>query len=147
MQAYVNTRDMKISIIDGSNYFKGLLLLIGKDRKLTESEITLMKRIGKLLGFEKEFCENAIHEILENKYILDVPPEFSSKELAEKFVRDGLAVAASDNELHQIEAEWLRSVAEKNGLTQQWFETQKARVAGGGDLNVPLEVDKLTVQY
>ena len=62
---------MKITVIEGSNYFRGLLLLISKDRKLTEPEIILMKRIGKALGFEKDFCNDAIHEILENKFVLN----------------------------------------------------------------------------
>ena len=96
---------MKITVLDGSNYFKGLLLLIRKDHKITESEIQLMKRIGKTLGFEPKFCDNAIHEILENKYIVDVTPEFSTKEIAIKFIKDGLTLAFSDNEAHPSEEE------------------------------------------
>jgi hypothetical protein len=65
---------MNISVIDGSSYFKGLLLLIRKDRRITESEVRLVKRVGKALGFESRFCGNAIHEILENSYIADTPP-------------------------------------------------------------------------
>ena len=83
---------MNISIVDGSNYFKGLLLLIRKDRKVSESEIHLMQRIGKILGFEKEFCDTAITDILENTYIQDEIPLFSTKELAEKFIKDGLSI-------------------------------------------------------
>ena len=59
---------MKITVLDGSNYFKGLLLLIRKDRKITQAEIELMKRVGNTLGFEKTFCDNAISEILGNRY-------------------------------------------------------------------------------
>jgi hypothetical protein len=98
---------MKINVIDGSNYFKGLLLLIRKDRNIAESEIQLMKGIGKTLGFEREFCNNAIHEILENKHIVDVTPKFSTKDLAIKFIKDGLALAFSDNEFHPSEEDWL----------------------------------------
>ena len=75
---------MKISVPDASNYLKGLLLLIRKDRKISEEEHELMARVGKNLGFEKNFVENAIHEILDNKYITVIPPEFSSREIAEK---------------------------------------------------------------
>jgi uncharacterized tellurite resistance protein B-like protein len=115
---------MKISVIDSSNYFRGLLLLIRKDGKITESEIQLMKSIGKALGFERKFCDNAIHEILENKYIVDATPEFSMKELAIKFIKDGLALAFSDNEIHPSEAEWLRSTANKNGIDLTWFRQE-----------------------
>ncbi len=106
-----------------------------------------MKRIGKALGFEKEFYENAIGDILENKYIVDTAPEFSSKNLAEKFIRDGLVLAAVDNEIHAAEETWLRSVAEKNGLSREWFDAQKISLLSGSPLSTSLEVDSLTVQY
>jgi hypothetical protein len=57
---------MKIARVDASNYFKGLLLLIRKDGKVTTAEKEPTKCIGKSLGFEKQFCDNAINEILEN---------------------------------------------------------------------------------
>jgi hypothetical protein len=50
---------MTITVKDGSEYFRGLLLLIAKDHRITEEETTLMKRIGKTLGFENDFCDNA----------------------------------------------------------------------------------------
>ena len=84
---------MKIPLIDRSNYFRGLLLLIRKDRKVENPEIQLMKQIGKTLGFEPAFCENAITSILENKYILDETPIFSTKEIATLFIKDGLYLA------------------------------------------------------
>ena len=138
---------MKITVLDGSNYFKGLLLLIRKDRKITELEIQLMKRIGKTLGFEREFCDNAIDEILENKFIVDAHPEFSAKELAIKFIKDGLAIALSDNELHPSEEEWLRSTAEKNGLDLTWFRQESANATSRKQPPSRMEVDDLTVEY
>ncbi len=138
---------MKISVIDASNYFKGLLLLIGKDRKITDPEIALVQRIGKSFGFEKVFCDNAIRDILENKFILDVPPKFSRKELAKKFIKDGLALAASDNEIHPSEEEWLLSIAEKNGLDVEWFYKERQSQEKGSDLHSVLEVDGLTIEY
>jgi hypothetical protein len=52
---------MNISVIDGVNYLKGLLLLIRKDRRISDSEIRLLRRIGKALGFERKFCDNEVH--------------------------------------------------------------------------------------
>lgn len=138
---------MKISVIDASNYFKGLLLLIGKDRKITDPEIALVQRIGKAFGFEKMFCDNAIRDILENKFILDVPPEFSKKELAKKFIRDGLTLAASDSEIDESEEKWLLSIAEQNGLDAQWFYEELQRTKKGSGIRGILEVDGLTVEY
>ncbi|MFA6467582.1 MAG: hypothetical protein WCW35_01710 [Bacteroidota bacterium] len=138
---------MNISIIDGSAYFKGLLLLIRKDRLVTKPEIQLMKRIGKTLGFELEFCDNAIRDILVNEYIIDIIPEFSSKALAEKFIKDGLAIAFSDNELHPSEEEWLRTAAAKNRIDSSWFQREHDKAAIRRELPPTLEVDDITVQY
>lgn len=135
---------MKITVRDASNYFKGLLLLVRKDRKIDESEVTVMKRVGKSLGFEARFCETAIHDILESTYIADVPPEFSSKELAGKFVRDGLVLALGDKDFHPAEEEWLRSIAEKNQLDLGWFlrERDQALKSPGSSL----EVESFTIE-
>jgi hypothetical protein len=138
---------MKISIIDGSNYFKGLLLLIRKDKKVKPQEIALMKRIGKTLGFEKEFYENAIRDILENKYILDEHPIFSSRELALKFIKDGLFIAFSDNELHPSEEEWLRSTGEKNNIKSKEFDKEIERAAQGKKEADKLEADSLSIEF
>ena len=138
---------MKLSIIDGSNYFKGLLLLIRKDRKIVPAEIILMKRIGKTLGFEAEFCDNAIQEILDNRFIVDAPPEFSTEDLAVKFIKDGLALAHSDGEIHPEEEEWLRSVAEKNGIDPEVFSRERGAAARGTKFPGRLEVDDMTVVY
>ncbi|MEX2117015.1 MAG: hypothetical protein WEB37_09005 [Bacteroidota bacterium] len=136
---------MNISAIDASSYFKGLLLLIRKDRKVTESEVQLMKRIGKALGFEEEFCDQAIKGILENEHVRDQPPKFSSKDLATKFVQDGLVLAFSDNEIHQSEEDWLKLVAELNGLDVQWFSETRLRTIKEAISHPHLEVESLTV--
>ena len=139
--------NVRISIIDGSNYFKGLLLLVGKDKKVKQPEIELMKRIGKTLGFEKEFCDNAIRDILENKYIVDAHPVFSSKELALKFIKDGLFVAFSDNEIHPSEEQWLRLTAEKNGIDLMLFSQELENMVQRKILSDRLEIDDLAVEY
>jgi len=138
---------MNISIIDRSNYFKGLLLLIRKDRRITESEIQLMKRIGRTLGFDHEFCDNAIHDILENNYIVDEPLTFSTKDLTGKFIKDGLAIASSDNEIHAFEKEWLKSIAKKNGLSLTWFNLKNINVKNKKHVTSHLEVDDLIIKY
>jgi len=137
---------MNISTQEGSEYFRGLLLLISKDRVITESEVTLMKRVGKALGFDQEFTEEAIGSILDNSYITADPPRFSSADLSKRFVRDGLAIARSDNGIHRVEAEWLQTVASHNGLAMDWFADEKdAARRSEKDLGAPLEVDNLKV--
>jgi len=138
---------MKININDASNYFKGMLLLIRKDLKITKTEEVMMMNIGKALGFEKEFCENAIRDILENTHIEDIPPQFSSKDLAVKFIKDGLSLASSDNEMHPHEEQWLRTTAEKNGLDEQWFLEERANYDTKQESHDHLEVHDLTLDY
>jgi len=138
---------MKISLMDAGEYFRGLLLLSRKDHKVTEAETELMKRIAKTLGFEREFCANAIRDILENEYILDTPPEFSTSELAMRFIKDGLTLAFSDKEVPAFEAEWLRTTAEKNGLDMKWFVQQWKNATNRKETDGRLEVDDLSVKY
>lgn len=138
---------MKISVPDASNYLKGLLLLIRKDRKISEEEHELMARVGKNLGFEKNFVENAIHEILDNKYITVIPPEFSSREIAEKFLKDGLVLAASDSEIHPEEERWLLSVAARNNIDEAWFIGEKKNLKFRTESVHKLEADTLQVNY
>ncbi|MBN1893762.1 hypothetical protein JW906_04680 [bacterium] len=124
---------MKMTLKDRSLYFKGLLLLIRKDRQTVQAEVEWMTRIGAILGFEKQFCAEAIADILKNPYIVDEPSRFSKKEVAACFIRDGLSLAFADEELHAEEEQWLRSTAELNSLGMDFFdgELEKARDAGG----------------
>ena len=137
-----------ITVREGSDYFRGLLLLISKDGRISEPETILMKRIGKSLGFEKNFCNNAIQEILENEHVSIEPPKFSTNELAKKFIKDGLMLADADNEIHAFEEAWLKTTAEKNCIDVEWFLREKENAAGRRrDFDDHLEVDDLTVEY
>lgn len=137
-----------ISVQEASDYFRGLLLLISKDGLISEPEMILMMRIGKSLGFERNFCSTAIKEILENEHVSIEPPTFSAIELAEKFIKDGLLLAEADNELHGFEEAWLKTTAEKNSIDVEWFLREKEKVAGRkNNFDDRLEVDSLTVEY
>ena len=127
---------MKISWVDRSLYFKGLLLLIRKDGKIHNEERTMIVHLGKLLGFEKKFCENALKDILDNKHIIDSPPHFSEPQIARCFIRDGLRLSLADNQMHENEILWLKPVAENHGLGDTWYkDAVKAHSnKGRGDL-------------
>ena len=56
-----------IEIHERSNYLKGLMLLLKRDRVIEEPEKELMKGVGKILGFEKEFVQSSIEDLLENE--------------------------------------------------------------------------------
>ena len=136
---------MKISLLDRSLYLKGLVLLIRKDRKIYAEERNMTIRIGKILGFEKRFCENGIEELMDNKYIVDLPPRFSVPYIARCFIKDGLKLSFVDGHIHENELIWLKAVAETNGLEDKWYDDSVKAAAdqGSGDLENILEAKYL----
>ena len=136
---------MKISLLDRSLYLKGLVRLIRKDRKIDAAERTMAVRVGKILGFEKKFSEKVIDELLDNKYIVDVPPHFSAPDIARCFIKDGLKLSFVDGQLHEKELIWLKSIAEKNGLEDAWYDdaVKTATDQECGDLEGILEAKYL----
>lgn len=136
---------MRISVKDGSDYFRGLLLLLRKDRHVAESEIALVIRIGASIGFEPRFCENAAREILENAHVADAAPVFSTRGLAEMFLRDGLAIASADGSVDPEEEAWLRTVAVSNGIAADWLLRAREEHAAREGGPTRLEADALTI--
>ena len=112
---------MKLTMMDRSTYFKGLLLLIKRDNVVTSEEKILMIKIGKTLGFEKIFIESSISNLLENDFITNDVPVFSNRSFAESFILDGLKVAFSDDEFAAEELEHLTEIADKNGIDREWL--------------------------
>ena len=115
---------MDIPLIDRGNYYRGLLVLIRKDQIINERERELMLRIGENLDFDRRFCEAAIKDVLDNKYIKREPMRFSCAEIAERFIVDALRLAFIDGELHPKELSWLKAVARANGLLDGWIEDE-----------------------
>jgi hypothetical protein len=111
---------IKISLVDRSLYYKSLMLLIRKDRKIHDEEKSMMMSIGQMLGFNSKFCANTLEEILDNNHIIDSPPLFSETDIALCFIRDGLKLSGADGQIQKAELTWLKSVAESNGLSNLW---------------------------
>lgn len=112
---------MKISLLDRSLYYKGLMILIRKDRQIHDEEKKTMLGIGKMLGFDTKFCAKTMEALLDNNHIVEEPPLFSETDIALCFIRDGLRLSASDGQVHEVELKWLESVAESNGLSNLWI--------------------------
>jgi hypothetical protein len=117
------------------------MLLIRKDRKIDAAERTMAVRVGKILSFEKNFCENVIEQIMDNKYIVDLPPRFSAPDIARCFIKDGLKLSSADGYIHANELIWLKAVAATNGLEDKWYDDSVKAAAdqGSGDLEDILE--------
>jgi hypothetical protein len=112
---------MELNLIDKSNYFKGLLILIRKKKAVTESTRRTVKRIAAVLDFNQDFVDSSIKNLLVNKNIVEAQPKFSDCRLAESFIKDGLRLALSDGVLNLLQVQWLAITAEKNNLSKQWF--------------------------
>ena len=121
---------------DRGNYLKALLILVGKDKKIVRQERENIIKLANILGFDKEFCDDAMNEYFENEYLVQDPQKFSNQKIAEAFLLDGIKLAVADKELHLFELNWLKSIADINGISSSWgFEQYKKTQA---DENKPL---------
>ncbi len=110
-----------ISLSDRGKYYRGLLVLIRRDRIIGSAEKETMIGLGQSLDFDRRFCEAAIRDVLENEHIKDEPMKFSNQETSKLFVRDALMLACIDGEMHPEELTWLKAVAAKNELADEWL--------------------------
>ncbi len=110
------------TIIDKSNYLKGLLILARKDNKLFDSEKEIIRDIAKKLDFNKDFYEEILRNLLANQYIKDDPMKFSDRKIAESFLADGFKLACADNNFDESELFWLKDIALVNEISETEFD-------------------------
>jgi hypothetical protein len=118
---------MQLNQLDKSNYFRAMLLLSGKDKKISNEERTFIDMLGQKLGFEESFRRQAINSFFENDYIKNEPPQFSTPEIAKSFIRDGIKLIKTDPKLHQQEIDWLVKVAFVNGIDETFIYDELAK--------------------
>jgi hypothetical protein len=138
---------MNATILDASDYLRGLLILIRRDGRITPKESEVIARAGRHLGFEERFCAQAVAEILENGFIDETPPVFSSPGLAKKFVTDALRAAYIDRQLDDREEQWLQSTVERNGCGAQWFADERHRTVSASSADSPWEFESINVKH
>ena len=114
---------MDLSYQEKGKYFRGLLILIGKDNLIHEKERKKVLSIANNLGYEKKYCEEAIQNIISNPHVLKTPPKFTTLETANRFIQDAVNISLVDKELHPSELEWLEQVVEVNGINSDWFNS------------------------
>lgn len=110
----MNNSTMKT--IDDSNLLRALLLLIRADNGIWEHEKNIFTQVGKELGFDKEFCDAAIQNVLRNQYIDNTPPVFFFKENAVKFLRIALRIISDDSQPHMQKIELIEKITSANHL-------------------------------
>jgi hypothetical protein len=114
----------EIPLLERGEYYRGLLVLIRKDGKITPGEREAMVRLGQGLDFDKVFCETTLDELMRNPNIKRRPVKFLDKSTAELFLRDAALLALADGNLHPKEVSWLRTVAEVNELRAEWLNEE-----------------------
>jgi hypothetical protein len=112
---------MSITETDKNNYLIGLLILIRNTGSLTESNKNIIENVANILEYNHYFVEYSIMEILENRKLNPEPPKFSSRQLAEVFVRDCMRFTFKNNALNLNAIRWLLNVIKENKLSIQWF--------------------------
>jgi hypothetical protein len=129
-------RIMNITAIDRSNYLKGLLIVAKKDNKLADAEKSVIKNFSEKLGFASDFCDEVIRNLLANKYIDESPIKFSSVQIAQSFITDGLRLAFTNNKIPDQELIWLKKTSALNGIDENWFENKKMNSTGSTHLQL-----------
>ncbi len=118
---------MDVSQVDRGKYYRGLLVLTGRDLDIDPRERELMLHFGKILNFDTRFCEDAINDVLHNKYLPSEPVVFDNRETAECFLHDAIRLALIDDKMHRKELAWLQAVARANGLQVAWLDAEISR--------------------
>lgn len=115
---------MNFTFQDKGSYFRGLLILIGRDNIIHSSEKDRILKIGENLGFEPKFCSEAVESLLSNNYIDQNPPIFSSTFIAETFLKDAIKLSMIDDDVHADELEWLKKIALENNISIVWLNKE-----------------------
>jgi len=105
-----------------------LLITARKDNQLSETEISIIKKIATRLGFSSDFFEETISNLLHNKYITEEPIKFSRQDIAESFIEDGLKLALSDDTITEEETKWLKNTAKENGIDEIWIDKKMKEI-------------------
>ncbi len=111
------------TLIDKSNYLKGLLILAKKDNQLRDSEKNIIRSVAQRLGFSKDFYEETLQNLMRNEYILEDPIIFSNQEIAKMFISEGLELADADDEIVDKELKWLSTIASANNIPAEWMQS------------------------
>lgn len=129
------------TVLDKSQYLKGLLILARRSNILDESEKTIIREAANRLGFSKDFYEDTLRNLMNNKNILEEPIKFSDASIAKIFIKEGIELAYSDNDLCPEELNWLKSIAAANQIGDDWLmdKLNKCELLDGSNINFQIK--------
>jgi uncharacterized tellurite resistance protein B-like protein len=109
------------TVMDRSNYLKGLLILARQDKRLAHQEKDYIRDVAKKFGFSKDFYEDVLKSLMANKYLTDEPVVFSTREIAESFLKEGFEMAYCDEDFDPAELDFLKNIAAANEIEESEF--------------------------
>lgn len=115
---------MNISVLDRSNYLKGLFITAKLDKELSQKEKDILKTISDKLGFASDFFNESVKSLLTNKYIKEEPITFSAKEVAVSFLNDAMKLACVNNLITNEEIKWLKDIAHVNQIDSKIIDNE-----------------------
>jgi hypothetical protein len=136
---------MNLSLLNRSNYYKGLLVLSRRDRFVDPREKKLLLQMGEILDFDRRFCEATIDDLLSNTHITREPVIFSDQKIKECFFRDASRLALVDGYLHPMELRWIQIVAHANNQSDRWLDAiirESKEKMGVLDRSRPFEIQR-----
>ncbi len=107
---------------DKSKYLRGLLILLKKGNSISEEEREFIREVGNILNFDRTFVDLSIVNVFENEYLLESPPQFNDKNLAEYFIKDGIKLSVTNHNTNKKEVEFLKKTAQVNHVPAAMFK-------------------------
>ncbi|MFA6978722.1 MAG: hypothetical protein WC209_05295 [Ignavibacteriaceae bacterium] len=113
------------TILDKSNYLKGLLIVAKMNNKIDEGEKDIIANVSSRFGFSQDFLTEAMQTILANDFVSNAPIQFSKPVVAREFIQECLQLVNSKDDPAPRELLWLSEVAKINELDNDWFLKEK----------------------
>lgn len=114
---------MSITLVDKSNYLRGLLILAKKDNEISEFQRFIILSAGRDLGFSSSFCEEIVDTLLQNDCLCEDPIKFENYAVAQAFIADGIKITSCGKQIIEAELNWLKRAAEINSVNSRWFDS------------------------
>ena len=105
---------MEITLKDRGEFLRGFLVLVKKNKEISEFDKNMTMVVGKYFGFAEDFCKEALKNLMENEYISEEPPKFSNPVIAEYFLVEVYRILKQLHPLEHNEEHWFAKTAEVN---------------------------------
>lgn len=116
------------TVLDKSNYLKGLLIVAKMNNKIDDGEKDIISNASTRFGFSQDFTNETMQNILANDFVPNTPIQFSKPDVAKEFIGECLKLVISKDDPAPRELLWLSEVAEINHLDNEWFLKEKRAV-------------------